>query len=112
MVMVTAGVCLTSCGSDDDDNGSNASLIVGTWKYSTDEYSMQYTFNSNQTGSAVEDEEGENDRWTFTYAYDSSTGRLLFSDDDEGVYTVTFRNSNTMVITDSYGDTETFTRVR
>ncbi len=79
LMFFTMGICLSSCGSDDDEpTGGN---LVGKWVY-TETYSedegagtieMILTFNSNNTGSIVE-------RWQYqSKASSNETYSMEFS---------------------------------
>lgn len=76
-----------SCSKDDDSSGGNLSNenIVGTWKYSAQDYTRTYRFKDDYTGTFSIYDHGDNIPGTFKYDVTSvDCGHL--------VYTSQFRN--------------------
>ena len=109
MMVAMLNVGLSSCGSDDDGKGGGANIpagLVGTW-YKTSgasKYSMDFTFNSDGSGSGYV----SNDRivsfsnFVFTYSYKSNGDvicnytRVMVDEDGEQTVTgmMTFNYNN------------------
>lgn len=119
---------LTSCSSNDDDDGNNDASLIGTWISNEvdDEYivSLSITFNTNNTFSLVSSEvmtgetPTEDDIFTNSGTYSTSGNSITVTFIEDGITissTSTFEiNGNKLTITDSYeedGTTYTDTTV-
>jgi len=122
LMVLTLGFALTSCGGDDDENGSDGHVtdLVSTWRktYYYGSY-LQYTFNKDNTGIGIEHYEdgSEDDSWNFTYQYDEETGKLRIDlgDGDVEIYKVIFKNMDTIYLYDWYdpeNDYEVYSRFK
>lgn len=90
----------SSC--DDQEENTNKSFLVGTWKYSFSSSGDSYvlwTFNSDGSGSYYEWDHGEVDGAdTFTYVCDENNSKIIFYFKEDGNEVISFtKNSNTSI---------------
>lgn len=92
LVLLLAGLALQSCGSDDDNDGSDdtSSLLVGAWEstsYDGNDWDTdRMILNSDGSGLGIEhyassDSELDPDRYTFSWSYNESTKILAITED-------------------------------
>ncbi len=117
VLFAIAGLGFTACSSDSDDREDDTagSSIVGTWrcKFSTGYHLL--TLSANGTGSWTENDtsDGYSDTDIFRYIYDEKSKELLFVYTEEGdtdFFTVVTHSDNMLILVDSDGDSYTFTR--
>lgn len=113
MAILSVTAFFVSCGDDDDDNGnasSDASFIVGAWKYTYDrECYVLWTFYSNGTGYYYETEDGSvSDGDKFSYVCDMKKGMLIFDFENREAETVRFtkESDRTITVYDFFDDVE------
>ncbi len=88
MMMAIVSVGLTACGSDDDDEPQNTS-IVGTWKTSGTEDGVnyvsliQFTKDGKFNGVQIWTENGENEIEVSKGTYTASNDVLMITETDE-----------------------------
>lgn len=72
LVVATLSLGFVSCG-DDDDNKPSSTSLVGTWVMEVDDLKITVVFNSNGSGTFLEEyEDGSQYSEKFEYAYDAS----------------------------------------
>lgn len=115
IVAIVLGVSCTSC-SDSDEQESDVSGIVGTWKMDDNGDYLIYTFNANGTGIGKEiylDDDYVDDVWNITYTYNEETKvlKICEEDGDIDIYTVVVLNGNKLIIEDEDGYLEEYEKL-
>lgn len=115
IVAIVLGVSCTSC-SDSDEQESDVSGIVGTWKMDDNGDYLIYTFNANGTGIGKEiyqDDDYVDDVWNITYTYNEETKVLKICEEDGNIdiYTVVVLNGNKLIIEDEDGYLEEYEKL-
>lgn len=111
-LIIMCAFTFSACGDDDnDDNGGNDTSsisIIGTWRayYESNDSTRgrvydQFTFNSNSTGSFIEEVGyGSDTSWGFTWAQSGNVIRVTLNDNG-GIINITIVeiiDNNTVVI--------------
>ncbi len=114
MLIMTLMSCLvlTSCGDDDKDDPSSAS-IVGSWRTEFSGGYYQVTFEKNGKYSEVNYEPvygADTDYGTYTVSGDRLT--MVDSEGDKYYYTILTLTSDKLVLMDEDGDSDIFARVK
>lgn len=113
IVAIVLGISCTCC-SDNDEQESEVSEIVGTWRMDDNGGYLIYTFNANGTGTGKEIyDDYEDDVWNITYTYNEETKVLEIREEDGNidVYTVLVLNDNKLIIEDEDGYLEEYERL-
>lgn len=100
-----ACISLASCGDDDDDPSSEAS-IVGTWRYDDpdgDEYSL-YTFGSDGKFQAIDIEDGWQGTEAGAYTLKGDALTFIFDDGDVVTLKVLLLTEKELYLIDEYED--------
>lgn len=100
-LLLGTAVSFNSCKDDDED--SNKSKIVGTWKYSDEEGYMLMTLNSDGTGKIVESWTRYNiyETESITYSYNGNV-LTIYAGDEVEYSTLTWVDKNHFI--DEDGD--------
>ena len=104
IMTIIAGISFVSCGSDDDKNKKEYS-IIGSWKCDFSGGYCIYTFNENGRGQIYEKDYDQGEEYIdidkFSYYYNSSLNQITirFDDEDETViYEVISIEENRMIL--------------
>lgn len=115
-VVLCGTIAFSSCKKEEvkeesSNNGNNS--ILGTWRaiggysgnnyedLSGDDYIISLSFKSNGTGVFQEIEDGDIDKESFKYEYDSTLGTIhLFFDDFEDYLTISMTKNQFRVLHD------------
>lgn len=110
-------VAFTSCSKDDDDDKDDKeeSLIIGTWRDSSDEGWDEFTFKKDGSFSWTFYEEGKGpaDTEIGTYTYNHPALKLTFEEGDIEMYRVISISSSKLVLRffdDEEDETWTYTK--
>ena len=116
LLMVIISLGITSCGNDDNEDGSSSSAsIIGTWQ-SKDGNNFIITLRINNNGSFTmtekENYQGEWESYTSRGEYKYEDDILTFYEDgDVYSYTIISITSKIMKLEDDEGDTITFNKI-
>lgn len=86
MMITMQSLCLVSCSSNDENNESLTSLLIGTWRGydENDGNFLTVTFRSNGTGYSIEENSnGKDDVENFQWIFDEETMILRMKFDNE-----------------------------
>lgn len=86
MMITMQSLCLVSCSSNDENNESLTSLLIGTWRGydENDGNFLTVTFRSNGTGYLIEEKSnGKDDVANFQWIFDEETMILRMKFDNE-----------------------------
>lgn len=86
MMITMQSLCLVSCSSNDENNESFTSLLIGTWRGydENDGNFLTVTFRSNGTGYSIEEKSnGKDDVANFQWIFDEETMILRMKFDSE-----------------------------
>jgi len=112
LMLLFVGFGFAACGDDDDENGGNASGIVGTWRYDYGDGDYEVmVLNADGTGSFTEGyaSVGQVNTDYFKYDYDADAGALYITWDGDDEVDLWYASlSGDKLILDGYE----YTRVR
>ena len=111
LILIMAFVpTLTSCGGEDDEPAPTSG-VVGTWRLNFSTGYVLQTFGADGQFTFVEIfNSGDNNSGYGTYSLNGNKLTMTYDEDDKETYTIISLTAKKMILTDSDGDIEEWTR--